>query len=745
MPDLPVTSSENYPTQEQCLQAWEDLAKDIASANYTLSDDPPPPDESEDKPGSLLVIGSGIESVGFTRDAEAAIKAADKVFFCVADPPTIVWIRKLRPDAYDLYVLYEDTKKRYHTYMQMTEAMLHPVRQGQSVVAIFYGHPGIFVLSTHRAIKIARREGYRARMQAGISALDCLCADLGVDPAHPGMITHEATDMLIRRRDPDTGLHVVLWQVGLIGQLGYRRRGFVNDKFPVLVEYLQSFYGQDYEIVHYIASRYPTIEPTIEVYKLSELLDPANQYGITGLSTFYIPPKDATDTDADMAVRLGIIRPGQMVGASSPIREIDRYGSRELRAIAEFDNFTVPPDYQHQPLTRISEFTIELTENRALYELYLRDPEVAVSEDVFPGLSQREKQALISRNEGSIQIACKGSTVKSSPHDAFILALLRNSKLCRELYRTIKSGVRDDNLPEVFREWVESHNFEVRPASIPATIRAINAMLLLPWTGAYFDRDTDTVIAIMGHPNTRASLVVCNGIRIRSFTYYNGALVWRAEDGNPHSGLLQFDARSLRSGPRILTGTIADPDNANETPFDGRDLDEIQFSNVDGDRLDLYLGFYQAKGLDWATADVKSLTWERDRLSIDGVAIPNVNFYNGILTWQDAPDPFCGGRLQFLLDPITGMRFFFGTAGSADDLKGNTNIYGYADRLEDDSDRPRQLSPEPLPATVWESLQQVSVEALKQRGTPFWHEWQKMRYTTQVINRSLLGVIRRLC
>ena len=88
------------------------------------------------------MIGSGIEGGWvFTAADEMLIRDADEVFFCVADPATSVWIKARRPDAYDLYVLYDDSKLRYLTYMQMTEAMLHYVRRGRRVVAIFYGPP----------------------------------------------------------------------------------------------------------------------------------------------------------------------------------------------------------------------------------------------------------------------------------------------------------------------------------------------------------------------------------------------------------------------------------------------------------------------------------------------------------------------------------------------------------------------------------------------------------------------------
>ena len=59
----------------------------------------------------------------------------------------------------DLYVFYADDKKRYDTYVQMAESCLFYARKGLNVVAIFYGHPGVFVMPSHRAIKIALKQG----------------------------------------------------------------------------------------------------------------------------------------------------------------------------------------------------------------------------------------------------------------------------------------------------------------------------------------------------------------------------------------------------------------------------------------------------------------------------------------------------------------------------------------------------------------------------------------------------------
>lgn len=276
-----------FPARNDHNLAWEKLAREIAGTREQIagaaSRDAGSPAFRQ---GELIILGSGIETVGFTSTDERLIKSADQVFYCVADPATVVWIKAMRPDAYDLYVLYDEGKARYITYMQMTELILYHVRKGKRVIAIYYGHPGIFVLSTHRALRIARREGHRAVMRPGISALDTLCADLSVDPSQPGMQTFEATDMLIRGRAPDTALHVVLWQVGVVGELGYRRAGFLNSGLSVLIEYLQKYYGPDYPVTNYIGSRYPGIAPTVDEYRLSELHDPELPAGLPGFPPF---------------------------------------------------------------------------------------------------------------------------------------------------------------------------------------------------------------------------------------------------------------------------------------------------------------------------------------------------------------------------------------------------------------------------------------------------------------------------
>lgn len=108
------------------------------------------------------MVGSGINCVSqFTLEAVSHIKSAEKVLYCVTNAATAVYILELCPEALDLRVFYDDDKPRYATYVQMSEACLYFARQGLNVVAVFYGHPGVFVLPSHRAIQIAQKEGKR--------------------------------------------------------------------------------------------------------------------------------------------------------------------------------------------------------------------------------------------------------------------------------------------------------------------------------------------------------------------------------------------------------------------------------------------------------------------------------------------------------------------------------------------------------------------------------------------------------
>ncbi len=251
--------------------------------------------------GSLTIVGTGITAIGqITLEAQAHIAQAGKVLYLVADPLTIDWIRELNCTAEDLYPLYQPGRDRLTTYFLMTDRMLNCVREGVEVCAIFYGHPGVFVFPSHEALIRARREGYEAQMLPAISAEDCLFADLGIDPGRAGCQSYEATDFLVHRRLIDTTCSVILWQIGVVGQI--YNQAPRPESISILVDTLIEKYGSTHEVIIYEAKQYPTCDPVITRLQLGTLA-PIN---VSPVSTLYIPPLKRPMVDVEVARRLGI-------------------------------------------------------------------------------------------------------------------------------------------------------------------------------------------------------------------------------------------------------------------------------------------------------------------------------------------------------------------------------------------------------------------------------------------------------
>ncbi|RKE85853.1 SAM-dependent methyltransferase [Rhizobium sp. AG855] len=254
------------------------------------------------KTGFLSVVGVGIKLAAQTSlEAKAHIEAADRVFYLVTDPGTEYWLTSLNPAAQSLQSFYEDRSSRLATYLDITEYILEHVRQGLHVCAVFYGHPGIFVFPSHRAVARARQEGFDAVMLPGISAEDCLFADLGVDPARKGCQSFEATDFLIFDRTFDPRNNLVLWQVGVLGEVGYKI-SLSQEKLEVLKEKLLKAYPADHPLTVYEAARYPVCDPTMLRTTIGEL----DASMISTISTLFIPPVAQRKPDLDIAKRLGI-------------------------------------------------------------------------------------------------------------------------------------------------------------------------------------------------------------------------------------------------------------------------------------------------------------------------------------------------------------------------------------------------------------------------------------------------------
>ncbi|HSE13566.1 MAG TPA: SAM-dependent methyltransferase [Rudaea sp.] len=227
---------------------------------------------SRRRPGSLVCVGVGM-TLGshITPLARSHIEKADVVFMAVSDGIVELWLKEMNADVRSLQPFYRPGKSRADTYREMVDAMLAEVRAGWNVCGAFYGHPGVFALPPHEAIAMARREGFRAHMEPGVSAEDCLYADLGIDPGTFGCQHYEASQLLFYKRRIDPTAYLVIWQAGIAGDRSLARFSTGPAYRRLLVEVLGRDYPLDHELIIYRAATLPIRHPRIERLALGQL------------------------------------------------------------------------------------------------------------------------------------------------------------------------------------------------------------------------------------------------------------------------------------------------------------------------------------------------------------------------------------------------------------------------------------------------------------------------------------------
>ncbi|QDH71932.1 hypothetical protein FKV23_16695 [Lysobacter alkalisoli] len=243
--------------------------------------------------------------------ARSHVEQADVVFAAVSDPLVELWLQDMNADVRSLQPHYAEGKSRHQTYREMVEAMLAEVRAGKQVCGAFYGHPGVFAQVAHEAIAQARREGFHAHMEPGVSAEDCLYADLGIDPGRFGCQHYEASQFMFYRRRIDPSAYLVLWQVGIAGDRSCRRFATGPAHRRLLVERLLEDYPADHEAVVYEAATLPITAPRMESVKLSNLADTELHMH----STLVLPPATALQPDTAMLARIEALERAAVTGS----------------------------------------------------------------------------------------------------------------------------------------------------------------------------------------------------------------------------------------------------------------------------------------------------------------------------------------------------------------------------------------------------------------------------------------------
>lgn len=240
----------------------------------------------------VYVVGTGM--VGYrqlTREVDAALRTATRIFAVQPQDLVVDYIRR----EYDAEVVdaseeYVEGGDRDETYDRIAESVLDAAETDAPVALAVYGHPTVFVSPAKFIRERAPDRDLSVEVRPGVSAMDCIYAEFGIDPAVNGIQMFEATDLLLREFEVNPEVPAVLWQVGTVETVLHSSADSAPGRFTRLREHLQQFYPDDHEAALVHVATYPVTESEWLSFPLSEFESMHDRVKPT--HTLYVPPVD---------------------------------------------------------------------------------------------------------------------------------------------------------------------------------------------------------------------------------------------------------------------------------------------------------------------------------------------------------------------------------------------------------------------------------------------------------------------
>jgi hypothetical protein len=260
-----------------------------------VSDQPhaaPSPTNSPSDAYDIYIVGTGIVGVRhITREADDAFERCREVLLVDAGFGVRDHIQERCPVVTDLIPeTYREGQPRIDAYDRMSAAVIEAALDHPPVAFAVYGHPQIYVYPTMQLTQAAQALGLRVKVVPGISALDALLVDVGLDPGFAGLQMYDATDLLLRRRPLLNDVPCVLWQIGAVETVLHSTARSTPVRFQRLQDHLATFYPLDHELVAVFTSTYPLVPSTLITFPLRDLAErgPSVPLG----ASLYIPPAE---------------------------------------------------------------------------------------------------------------------------------------------------------------------------------------------------------------------------------------------------------------------------------------------------------------------------------------------------------------------------------------------------------------------------------------------------------------------
>lgn len=188
----------------------------------------------------LYLLGIGINGFSQATDETLKVLGHCRKVFDLSDQHRS--IRRLNPNTKNLDRFYWTGEDREVVYKRLVRIVLDEVRLGPGVALVGYGHPLLFDDVCAELRRRTHNLGLKCIVYPGISCLDTLCIDLGIDYGD-GLQIFDTTELVQLEFSMCVELHTILFQVYEFGEdVTADAIRPVRGRFAPLEKYLSRFY-----------------------------------------------------------------------------------------------------------------------------------------------------------------------------------------------------------------------------------------------------------------------------------------------------------------------------------------------------------------------------------------------------------------------------------------------------------------------------------------------------------------------
>lgn len=238
----------------------------------------------------IHILGLGILNIDhITRETERLISEVNEVLYVDTGLATGPWLEERCPHVTPLFAeSYAPGDNRLSAYHHMAARVVDAALARAPVAFAMQGHPLVGVTAPRLIRLLAGALELSVSVHPGISALDCLLAELELDPVSSGIQMVEATDLLLRRRPLDPTMPLLIWQIGAIESVLYSRRISRPERFERIRSFLLRTYPATHRVSAFFVSPHPLV-PTERIdFALGEFGNVAER--LHPGHTLYVPP-----------------------------------------------------------------------------------------------------------------------------------------------------------------------------------------------------------------------------------------------------------------------------------------------------------------------------------------------------------------------------------------------------------------------------------------------------------------------